>query len=593
MENQSYSRAQKAETNRSIIFIEDDCPLPVEEILSNTKYEVTKNKSEASHTLKYQNGRLFLLNDSSSMNLFSSGLPCNRSNLLALLKLIESHLGEVSPSEEKTNLLKKNLTNQQRRLLKNINKKHLHPSGFEDVCKLTDEIREIDDFYSHFDSLHTLPRSIIEMDLFNGFESSQLIVHQKGKMFCDTYVYQSGVGEQHKIIPVEGFNTIFSLVKKSKSKKFNQSSLLKDDLGVLGTFMANVFSIKNHDIVFIVSQNGFLPPTKSEIGLFDKFCSRMGSVFNFLLERNQVSEKSQNINIFLMNYPYAAAILTNKDQILFKNRLFDEETFYDYINFPEKFISWKLIKDHQLLIKKPDTAKNISDIYHYQRVSLLGELLNTLQHELSNPLFGLKLTADLLEGEQDDSEVAETLSDIANNCSRCQGIIRNFSYLYQDESFTDHVEVHSLVKETLTLTKSESRQILKEINKHNLPEDFTIETNPTWLSQVLFNLIVNSSQAIKTLGDDFKSHKIIIDLVHNSDAKELEISVSDSGPGIPEVNKENIFTPFYTTKDKGTGLGLSICNNLCHKLGGRLNHGKSKLGGAKFTLIIPLARIES
>ena len=408
-------------------------------------------------------------------------------------------------------------------------------------------------------------------------------------MFCDTYYYVSGLGDQHKVIPVESFNSTFSLIKKSKSKKFNQSKLLKEYIGILGTFMANVFSIKNHDIVFIVSQNGFLPPTKEEINLFDTFCSRIGSVFDFLLQRNEVSEKSQNVNILLMNYPHPVAILTSKDQILFRNRLFDEEVFYEFLDTPDRFQTWKLIKDHLLVSRIPDSTKNISDIYHYQRVSLLGELLNTLQHELSNPLFGLKLTAELLEMEHEDEEVKETLSEIASNGQRCLGIIKNFSYLYQDENFTDNVEIIRLIQETVILTKSESRQVQKLITHDGLPEDFTIQTNPTWLSQILFNLIVNSSQAIKTITDDFHPHQIHID-ISKSD-RDLNISVSDSGPGIPDGSLTDVFSPFYTTKDKGTGLGLSICNNLCLKLGGRLNYSKSPLGGACFTLSIPLEKV--
>jgi signal transduction histidine kinase len=364
---------------------------------------------------------------------------------------------------------------------------------------------------------------------------------------------------------------------------------MKEDIGILGTFMANVFSIKNHDIVFIVSQNGFLPPTKDEINLFDDFCNRIGSVFDFLLQRNEVSEKSQNINVLLMNYPHPVAILTSKDQILFRNRLFDEEVFYEFLDTPDRFSTWGLIKDHLLVSRIPDSTKNISDIYHYQRVSLLGELLNTLQHELSNPLFGLKLTAELLETEHEDEEVQETCGEIASNGERCLGIIKNFSYLYQDENFTDDVQIVRLVKETVTLTKSESRQILKEIHYDGLPEDFSIQTNPTWLTQILFNLIVNSSQAIKTITENFRDHKIKITI--SKTEKDLNISVCDSGPGIPDANIKEIFNPFYTTKDKGTGLGLSICNNLCLKLGGRMNCHNDTLGGANFTLSIPLEKV--
>jgi len=588
MENKGRARAEEAQNTR-LIHIDGDTEDWVEGVANECGFYLTDNPKQASHTYKVNGERLFFESENSSPDLFSSGIPFNKNNFKSLLSF--SSAVDLSPSTDEAKIkdLKLNLSNQQRRLVKTIFKKHLFPVGLDQVIKTGEEIREIDDFYSHFDSIHSLPRSIIEMDLFKGFESCQVIVHQKGKMFCDTYYYVSGLGDQHKTIPVESFNSTFSLIKKSKSKKFNQSKLLKEDIGILGTFMANVFSIKNHDIVFIISQNGFLPPTKDEINLFDNFCNRIGSVFDFLLQRNEVSEKSQNINVLLMNYPHPVAILTSKDQILFRNRLFDEEVFYEFMESPERFSTWNLIKDHLLVSRNPDSTKNISDIYHYQRVSLLGELLNTLQHELSNPLFGLKLTAELLETEHEDEEVQETLSEIASNGERCLGIIRNFSYLYQDENFTDDVQIIRLIKETVILTKSESRQISKNIHHDGLPEDFTIQTNPTWLSQILFNLIVNSSQAIKTVTDNFRGHQI--DITISKDDKDLNLTVSDSGPGIPDNSLDEVFNPFYTTKDKGTGLGLSICNNLCLKLGGRLNYSRGPLGGASFTLSIPLEKV--
>lgn len=588
MEDKGRARAEEAQITR-LIHIDGEFEDWVQDVATECGFTLTENPKQASHSYKVNGGRLFFESENSSPDLFSSGIPFNKNNFRSLLIFSNETSLPSLADEGKIKDLKLNLSNQQRRLIKTIFKKHLFPAGLEKVIKTGEEIREIDDFYSHFDSIHSLPRSIIEMDLFKGFESCQVIVHQKGKMFCDTYYYVAGLGDQHKTIPVESFNSTFSLIKKSKSKKFNQSKLLKEDIGILGTFMANVFSIKNHDIVFIISQNGFLPPTKDEINLFDNFCNRIGSVFDFLLQRNEVSEKSQNINVLLMNYPHPVAILTSKDQILFRNRLFDEEVFYEFMESPERFSTWNLIKDHLLVSRNPDSTKNISDIYHYQRVSLLGELLNTLQHELSNPLFGLKLTAELLETEHEDEEVQETLSEIAQNGERCLGIIRNFSYLYQDENFTDDVQIIRLIKETVILTKSESRQIPKEIHHDGLPEDFTIQTNPTWLSQILFNLIVNSSQAIKTVTDNFRGHQI--DIKISKDEKDLNLTISDSGPGIPDNSLDEVFNPFFTTKDKGTGLGLSICNNLCLKLGGRLNYSRGPLGGASFTLSIPLEKV--
>jgi two-component system sensor histidine kinase HupT/HoxJ len=71
----------------------------------------------------------------------------------------------------------------------------------------------------------------------------------------------------------------------------------------------------------------------------------------------------------------------------------------------------------------------------------------------------------------------------------------------------------------------------------------------------------------------------------------LELSVSDSGPGIPEALLGRVFDPFFTTKPagKGTGLGLAVCFSLVERFGGKIAAENSKAGGARFVLLLPAA----
>jgi signal transduction histidine kinase len=193
---------------------------------------------------------------------------------------------------------------------------------------------------------------------------------------------------------------------------------------------------------------------------------------------------------------------------------------------------------------------------------MLGELLNTLQHELSNPLFGLKLANDLVKMAPpvNDSEALSFLLEIDRYVDRSQKILENFRSLFKEVGDSYPTNISEIINEAITLAKSETREIKKTVE---LDENIVIDINPTWLTQIVFNLIINSAQALKENNNG--SAQITISLI--AEGNRAKIQVCDNGPGIDPSKLEQIFTPFYTTKAQGTGLGLSICQNLANKLG--------------------------
>src|SRR5690606_31943138 len=96
--------------------------------------------------------------------------------------------------------------------------------------------------------------------------------------------------------------------------------------------------------------------------------------------------------------------------------------------------------------------------------SLLGELLNTLRHELSNPLFGLKLGSQVFKTIDVNEENKEIMSEIEKNVNRCQVIIENFSNLYQVQSESRPVSLKKIIDEALVLSKSETREMNKIVS---------------------------------------------------------------------------------------------------------------------------------
>lgn len=589
MENKGRSGAEKA-TFESIIHISED--LFESSLFSIPKSLADSNgdKNNSRYTL-FKNGNNFQLADNASLQLnYILNVPATQSNFDFIISFINSQNTTPKKSADKTLTLKKQSKSFSRRLLSQVKKREINSQSLHDlmgdIATLTNENREVQYLYSNFDTIAHLPELILSTDQFKSFSTCQFLVHEKGNLYCESFVFRDGTESNNSNVPVESFNSIYNLIKKSKSKQFNQSQILKEDIQILGTFLAKSFDFKNHTIILILSRNDFLPPSPEENSAFEQYCLKLKPLLSYILERAQIAKKSQSINLALLNYTEPIAILTARDQILFQNKLFTEEHYYEYLSGSEKYQTFPLNKEHTLVTQIVENAKVTSDITHFQRISLLGELLNTLRHELSNPLFGLKLSSDMLAMEAEDQDSKETLLDISNSSDRCQTIIKNFSFLYSEEEVKDLVNISKVLDETVILTKSESRQIKKDIKFVNFQEeDYLVSLNPTWLSQIIFNMIINSSQAIKTINDDLKNHLIEISVENLQD--EIVFTVSDTGPGVPQELKDKLFDPFFTTKSSGTGLGLSICKNLAHKLGGKLKLVDPKNFKTAFQLSIP------
>lgn len=444
----------------------------------------------------------------------------------------------------------------------------------------------VDQLHSELYSWHTLLRNLISMPIFSGFEICQVLIHEKGTTNVFSYTFGTDKQLAEENSDINAFNQVFTQIKKSKSAQFSQTSLSIPEFNFVGSFLASTHQLKTHNIIFLLSENSFFPISDSsieEVALITPQIKRV--IENVILKDLSDSKVSNLFRLFeVLTIPISI-------QNSFGSSIFQNDSFTSFsrqenqgsINTFEAKLSdgYKLI-----MILNSELTK--SDIQHFQRVGLLGELLNTLQHELSNPLFGIQLATDFLAMQADDKSVKESLGEISEYCKRCQNILRDFKFIYQGGDKILEVSLKKIIKETLTLTKSASRGISRNLIIET--EVDKLNTNPTWLSQIIFNLIINSSQAIQSTGIEDGSGKIDI-LVENNEKNFLIITISDNGPGINKELEASIFDPFYTTKEKGTGLGLAICQSLAQKLEGTMSYKKSNNGGASFSLLLPINEI--
>lgn len=467
----------------------------------------------------------------------------------------------------------------------NMHLKNLNKSPQKNHQKILSQYFEDSQYRELYNVIHnfqSLPNFLLSLEVFSTYSNCQIFAHERGQAFALTSFSSNRSKSQSYKVKTEDFNKIFQSIKKSKSKIFFQQSFSDAPIEAIGTFLAKSFTGSQYNLILILGRNDFLPPSEDEIDHFNEITDQLDPVFNAILRRSAQDDKISNIIEVLESLPYPISITDKSEFCLFKNEAF--EALASSENKEQSCLEKELFGKNILRFYLNKESKEQTDLYHFYRVSLLGELLNTLRHELSNPLFGLSLAGDMLLDEQMDEEIYQTITDIKTNCERCQTIIKNFSNLYQDEEDFKSFDLIELLKETIILTKSETKGIKKNIRSDL--EKIPLYSNPTWISQIVFNIIINSGQALyEACQQNLRDTEIVLTVEKGEDS--IFISVSDNGPGVPESEVDKLFDPFFTTKEFGTGLGLSICKNLVTKLEGEIFYQNKETGGAKFTISLP------
>lgn len=394
---------------------------------------------------------------------------------------------------------------------------------------------------------------------FKKYNTIEIAIHKKGRE--RSYIWSiNRINDKLDFLqaPASVFNTIFNQVKKSKTKKFFKTQEETLPFSVNGSFLGKEFEMNSSRMVTIVSNGIFLPYEESEI--------------------NDFSENTQRI---------AKSILLEfeKEEIQKKQTL--EKLAIDFLKTIELFPS-REIRD-----TKENHKQIISEFCLYNKIELFSEVLNSLKHEISNPLFGISLATEEINDlirEKPLDDLHDSISCIQQNSIRCLQIIKNFQNLYDSFTINKKVNILDLIKETVKLTKSETRsiQIIFDLNKE-FENDPYILTNPIIIGQIIFNLIINSAQAIKHCPEITTRNfiKIEINKDQETDPPQLTINITDNGPGIAKENNEQIFSPFFTTKEKGTGLGLNICKMLAQKINAKISFWPNfSFSGVTFSLVL-------
>jgi len=208
------------------------------------------------------------------------------------------------------------------------------------------------------------------------------------------------------------------------------------------------------------------------------------------------------------------------------------------------------------------------------KLSSLGEMAGGIAHEINNPLAILSARLEqmtrLLDKEPLDlAKFSESLRRCYETVWRIAQIIKGLRLFSRNADNDPKVlaSVKSIVEDSLVLCLEKFRLGNFEVELR-LDPDFPIYCRPTQISQVLINLLNNSYDACK----DLEKPWVRIEQRVEDDVNWIQLIVTDSGGGIPELIRDQIMNPFFTTKEvgKGTGLGLSVSQGIVRDHGGEL-----------------------
>jgi PAS domain S-box-containing protein len=234
-----------------------------------------------------------------------------------------------------------------------------------------------------------------------------------------------------------------------------------------------------------------------------------------------------------------------------------------------------------------------ADLAHLNRVGTMGELTASLAHEIKQPISAAATDAEtcfmwLARDQPDLAEAQDAALRIMKDVTRASEIINRIVSLFKkDTPKREPIDVNGVIQQVIALLRTEASRHSISIHAeltNGLPY---IVGDPVALQQVLMNLMLNAIDAMKEMGHPGK----LTISSQQTDNRQLLISVTDTGVGLPTGDAEQMFKAFFTSKPQGTGMGLPISRSIIELHGGRLWGTGNSGPGATFQFTLPVEAV--
>lgn len=221
------------------------------------------------------------------------------------------------------------------------------------------------------------------------------------------------------------------------------------------------------------------------------------------------------------------------------------------------------------------------------RLVSLGELSAYVAHEIRNPLTGIRTTVQFVASKFKPRDPRrEDLDDVIQELDRIEQIITGLLlFARPPQARPQPCDVHQVLQRTLDLMELQLGDAKVKVIKELAEELPQVEADPDLMQQVFLNLCLNAVQAMPEGGElsittgvrRYRTRRSLVD-----------VSIRDTGVGIPKDLMEKIFDPFFTTRSMGTGLGLPISVQIVRDTGGVITAKNNPGGGATLRVSLPV-----
>jgi signal transduction histidine kinase len=236
--------------------------------------------------------------------------------------------------------------------------------------------------------------------------------------------------------------------------------------------------------------------------------------------------------------------------------------------------------------------QRLAELTRSHRASVAGELVAIVAHDINQPLGAILTNSETLEEvlqspAPDLVEVRELAADIRRDSQRAADVLRRPRNFFRKSTLElIKIDLNEPVRDAIhffsTLMVARNANIGSSIEMPLL-----VKGNVVQLQQVILTLLVNAMDAMSDLAVDQRKISITTERVENF----AEVSVSDTGSGIPPDALTEVFAPFFSTKKEGMGLGLSIARTIIEAHGGQIWAENVPGGGAVFHIRLPLSGV--
>lgn len=237
-----------------------------------------------------------------------------------------------------------------------------------------------------------------------------------------------------------------------------------------------------------------------------------------------------------------------------------------------------------------DLRKNRMLLENASKLASVGKIAPAIAHEIRNPLTAIKMLIYSMKEDPTISKEAQSdLKIIINEISRVEGFLQNFlKYARPAKPNRRETNIIEVISETLQLMMPRIRQNNIQLKEQYHAGDFKIEIDPDMIRQIIMNLVLNALDAMPDKGNLIVSSNLAQD---KKKGNTLEISISDTGSGIPPEILESLFDPFVKGKEQGLGLGLSISQRIAELHFGWISARNNPAEGSTFVVHLPLKNL--